>query len=255
MQLPGATILVTGAASGLGDATARRLYAAGANIVAVDLNVDKLRELTQELGTRARFLAVDVTQPGPVAEAVKLAEKDFGALQGLVCCAGILRGQKVLGKEGPHELEMFANMIQVNLIGTFNCLRLAAEAMSRAPAGNDGERGVIVTTSSVAAFEGQMGQAAYSASKGGVAAMTLPIARDLARNGIRIVSIAPGIMETPMVAALTPELRQSLESQIPFPSRLGKPHEYASLVEHIFENVLLNGSVLRLDGAVRMGAK
>lgn len=255
MQLANSTILITGAASGLGAATARRLNAAGANVVLADLNGQVGEALAAELGASARFVACDVTDTAQVQAAVDCATRTFGSLRGLVTCAGILSGSRVLTKTGPHDLELFTKIIQVNLIGTFNCVRLAASAMAQASPLADGERGVIVMTSSVAAEDGQIGQAAYSASKGGVASMTLPLARDLARHGIRAVSIAPGIMETPMVAALTDELRQSLESQIPFPPRLGKPAEFAQLVEHIFGNLLLNGSLLRLDGAVRMGPK
>lgn len=255
MQLTGSTVLITGAASGLGAATARRLHAAGANLVLADLNEEVGWQLAGELGGRARFVATDVTNEQQVTAAVGTAVTTFGSLQGLVCCAGILGGQRVIGKQGPHELEVFNRIVHVNLIGTFNCVRLAAAAMSQSPPQTDGERGVIVMTSSVAAYDGQIGQAAYSASKGGVASMTLPLARDLGRHGVRVVSIAPGIMETPMVAALTDELRQSLESQIPFPPRLGKPEEYASLALHIFENTFLNGCVMRLDGAVRMEPK
>lgn len=256
MQLSHSTVLITGAASGLGAATARRLHAAGVNVVLADLNADVGTKLATELGPRARFLSCDVTNTAQVQAAVDLAVGTFGSLQGLVCCAGILAGQRVIGKQGPHDLELFARIVNINLIGTFNCVRLAAAAMNNnPPTAPDGERGVIVMTASISAYDGQIGQAGYAASKGGVASMTLPLARDLARHGIRAVSIAPGIMETPMVAALTDELRQSLESQIPFPSRLGKPDEFAQMVEHIFVNMLLNGSVLRLDGAVRMGPK
>ncbi|MBL8826835.1 MAG: SDR family NAD(P)-dependent oxidoreductase [Planctomycetaceae bacterium] len=255
MQLANSTVLITGASSGLGAATARRLHAAGANVVLADLNVAVGSKLATEIGSRARFVACDVTNSAQVQAAVDLAVGTFGSLQGLVCCAGILAGQRVIGKQGPHDLELFTRIVNINLVGTFNCVRLAAPAMANAPAGVDGERGVIVMTASISAYDGQIGQAGYAASKGGVASMTLPLARDLARHGIRIVSIAPGIMETPMVAALTDELRQSLESQIPFPSRLGKPDEYAQFVEQVFGNLLLNGSVHRLDGAVRMGPK
>ena len=255
MRLTNQTILITGAASGLGVATARRLHAAGAKVVLADLNLAAGEQLASELGPSARFVATDVNNAEQVTATVEHAVQTFGSLQGLVCCAGVLGGARVVGREGPHDLAAFARVVNINLIGTLNGVRLAAAAMSQSPPQVDGGRGVIVMTSSVAAFDGQIGQAAYSASKGGVASMTLPLARELAKHGIRVVSIAPGIMETSMVAAMTDELRQSLSSQIPFPPRLGKPEEYAQLVEHVFENLLLNGCVMRLDGAVRMGPK
>jgi len=211
--------------------------------------------LAKELGGSARFVAVNVTEAGQVQAAIDAARAQFGSLDGLVNCAGIVIGERVIGRSGPHALESFSRVIQVNLIGTFNAIRLAAEAMANNPPGESDERGVIVNTASVAAYEGQIGQAAYSASKAGVAGMTLPIARELARLGIRVVSIAPGIFDTAMVGGFDETLRDSLASQIPFPPRLGRPDEYAALVRHIVENQMLNGETIRLDGAIRMGPK
>ncbi len=255
MEIANRVVIVTGGSSGLGAATARGIVAAGAKVVIADLQAGAGQALADELGPAARFSATDVTSGEQVAATVELAQREFGSVDGLVCCAGILAGSRVLTKQGAHDLALFEKIIQVNLIGTFNCLRLAAAAMANNAPDSQGERGVIVMTSSVAAFEGQIGQAAYSASKGGVASMVLPLARDLARHGIRAVAIAPGVMATPMAEGLSDELRASLESQVPFPSRLGDPAEFAALARHIFENRYLNGSVLRLDGAVRMGPK
>ncbi len=247
--------LVTGAASGLGAATARRLVAAGAKVTLFDRHADGVARMAQQLGASTLGIAGDVTSEADVAGAIRQGQEKLGPLHGAVNCAGIALGSRVLSKTGPHPLDDFVRVLQVNLVGTFNVIRLAAEAISQAPAGEDGERGVIVNTASCAAFDGQIGQAAYSASKAGVAGMTLPIARELARFGIRVVTIAPGVFETPMVAAMSEEVRQSLAAQVPFPQRLGKPEEYAALVEHILENRMLNGTVLRLDGALRMAAK
>ncbi|MGI8911014.1 MAG: 3-hydroxyacyl-CoA dehydrogenase [Rubrobacteraceae bacterium] len=238
------TFLVTGGGSGLGAATARLLADDGANVVAADLG--------GEAGDGVRFVQTDVTDEGSVKSAVSIALEEFGGLDGVVNCAGVAIAERVLGREGPHSLESFAKVIQVNLVGAFNVVRLAAEAMTGNEPGEDGERGVIVNTASVAAFEGQIGQSAYAASKGGVAAMTLPLARELSRHGIRVVTIAPGIFDTPMMAGLPEEARDSLGEQVPFPSRLGKPEEYAALARHIIENRMLNGEVIRLDGAIRM---
>ena len=247
--------LVTGAASGLGAATARRLVADGAKVTLFDRHADGVARMAQQLGASTLGIAGDVTSEADVAGAIRQGQEKLGPLHGAVNCAGIALGSRVLSKTGPHPLDDFVRVLQVNLVGTFNVIRLAAEAISQAPAGEDGERGVIVNTASCAAFDGQIGQAAYSASKAGVAGMTLPIARELARFGIRVVTIAPGVFETPMVAAMSEEVRQSLAAQVPFPQRLGKPEEYAALVEHILENRMLNGTVLRLDGALRMAAK
>ena len=255
MQIAGHTFLVTGGASGLGAASARRLAAGGANVVVCDIGAEQGTALAGELGTRGAFIAADVTDEVQVAQALAVARGRFGALHGVVSCAGIAPGERLLGRSGPHRLESFRRAIDINLVGTFNVLRLAAQAMVENAPGADGERGVIVNTASVAAFDGQIGQAAYSASKAGVVGLTLPAARELARFGIRVMTIAPGVFETPMVAAFAPELRQSLASQVPFPQRLGKPEEFAALVEHIVVNTMLNGEVIRLDGALRMPAK
>ena len=255
MQIAGRTFLVTGGASGLGAATARRIAAAGGNAVISDTNAELGNRLAAELASRASFVAADVTDETQVASAIGAGRKKFGALHGAVNCAGIAPGERILGRSGPHRLESFRRAVDVNLTGTFNVLRLAAQAMADNEPDGEGERGIIVNTASVAAFEGQVGQAAYSASKAGVAGLTLPAARELARLGIRVMAIAPGVFETPMVAAFTPELKQSLAAQVPFPPRLGRPEEYAALVEHIIVSPYLNGEVIRLDGALRMSAK
>lgn len=255
MNLENSVFVVTGGASGLGAATAAMVVKGGGKVVLADLNQQAGDALAAELGPNARFAMTDVTDEASTQAAVDLAISAFGKVTGLVCCAGIAPGEKVLGKEGPHRLASFSKAIQINLVGTFNAVRLAAEAMSKNEPNEQGERGVIVTTASVAAFDGQLGQAAYSASKGGVVAMTLPIARELARYGIRVMTIAPGIMETPMLLGMAPEVQESLGKMVPFPQRLGKPGEYASLVRHITENTYLNGEVIRMDGAIRMAAK
>ncbi len=255
MQIAGKTFLVTGGGSGLGAATAQRLIERGGQVVLVDLNVAAGEQMSDELGDRARFVRADVTSEEDVKAAVVTALDVFGALHGAVNCAGIAIAEKVIGKRGVHDLGAFVRVLHVNLVGTFNVIRLAAEAMAQNEPHESGERGVIVNTASVAAYDGQIGQAAYAASKGGVAAMTLPIARDLAPLGIRVMTIAPGIFATPMLAGLPEAAQASLAQQVPFPSRLGKPAEYAALVEHIIENQMLNGEVIRLDGAIRMGPK
>jgi NAD(P)-dependent dehydrogenase (short-subunit alcohol dehydrogenase family) len=252
VRISGNTFLVSGGASGLGAACVRQFAGAGGNVVIADLNRDGGERLATELGARARFALADVTDEASVRSAVDLAVSSFGGLHGAVACAGIAVIERVLGKNGPHPLASFAKVIGVNLIGSFNLMRLAAEAMAKN--GGD-ERGVIVMTASVAAFEGQIGQAAYAASKGGVAALTLPAARDLARVGVRVVSVAPGIFDTPLLASLPEPVRQSLAQQVPFPPRLGRPDEFAALVRHVVENEMINGAVLRLDGALRMGPK
>lgn len=249
--------LITGGASGLGAATARRLHAGGAAVVLVDLPTSKGAELAAELGERAVFAPADVTDEGQVRAAIEAAA-GLGTLRIVVNCAGVATPGKVLGREGVLPLEQFSRVVQINLIGTFNVVRLCAEAMAAADAleGEFGpERGVIVNTASVAAFDGQIGQPAYAASKGAVAAMTLPIARELARSLIRVVTIAPGIFETPMLAGLPQAAQDSLGQQVPHPSRLGKPAEYAALVEHVVANAMLNGETIRLDGAIRMSPK
>jgi len=255
MQIKDHVFLVTGAASGLGAATARLLAQEGGRVVLADVNRDAGAALANELGDAARFACADVTSEADGKAAVALALSAFGHLHGLVNCAGIAPAEKVLGREQPHRLETFARAVEINLIGTFNMIRLAAEAIAKEDPGDDGERGVIVNTASIAAFDGQIGQAAYAASKGGVAAMTLPIARELARTGIRVVTIAPGVFETPMMAGFPEEVRTSLGASVPFPARLGKPAEFAALVRHICENRMLNGEVIRLDGALRMAPR
>jgi NAD(P)-dependent dehydrogenase (short-subunit alcohol dehydrogenase family) len=255
MQIQDRTFLVSGGSSGLGAACVRLLAAAGAGVVIADVNQKGGDALAAELGSRVRFVQTDVTDEASVQNAVNTAVQAFGALEGAVCCAGVAIAERVLGKAGPHPLEPFSRVIRVNLIGTFNVVRLAAAAIAAAPPGADGERGVLVTTASVAAFEGQIGQAAYAASKGGVAAMTLPLARELARAGIRVVAVAPGIFDTPLLAGLPEAARRSLGQQVPFPSRLGRPEEFAALVRHVIENDMLNGTVIRLDGALRMAPK
>ncbi|MCA1404453.1 3-hydroxyacyl-CoA dehydrogenase [Ensifer sp. IC3342] len=247
--------LVTGGGSGLGAAVARALVADGASVVVADINSDAGSAIASELGAKARFVPTDVTSEAEGEAAVAVALESFGHLHGLVNCAGIAPGEKVLGRDGPHRLESFTRAIGINLVGTFNMIRLAAAAIAKEEPDDGGARGVIINTASVAAFDGQIGQAAYSASKGGVVAMTLPIARELARYGIRVVSIAPGIFETPMMAGMPQEVQDSLGKSVPFPPRLGRPAEYAALVRHICENDMLNGEVVRLDGALRMGAR
>lgn len=255
MQINNKVFLITGGSSGLGAATARAIVGAGGKVVIADVNVALGEAFAKELGSVARFAKTDVTSEADVKAAIEVAIKSLGGLNGAVNCAGVGTPQKVVGKEGPHNLDAFSRVIQINLIGTFNVIRLVAATMAELPADTSGERGVIINTSSVAAFEGQIGQAAYSASKGGVNSMTLPIARELARSGIRVVTIAPGLFDTPMMAGLPEAARASLGQQVPFPSRLGHPEEYAALAKHIIENSMLNGSVLRLDGAIRMAPK
>jgi NAD(P)-dependent dehydrogenase (short-subunit alcohol dehydrogenase family) len=249
-----AVFFVTGGASGLGEATARMLVDAGGHVVIADVNETSGTRVAKELGRHARFAAVDVTDEASVQQALNSAVA-FGPLRGVINAAGIVLAEKVLGKNGTHSLDAFDRVIRINLVGTFNVIRLAAAMMSTNAPGDDGERGVIVNTASVSAFEGQIGQAAYSASKGGVVGMTLPLAREFARYGIRVMAIAPGIFDTPMMAALPEAARVSLGQQVPFPPRLGRPAEYAALVKHIIENPMLNGEVIRLDGAIRMAPK
>jgi len=255
MQINTGVFIVTGGGSGLGAAVARDLVAAGARVVIADVNRDAGEALAAELGPSARFAATDVTSEADGQAAVQLALDAFGRLNGLVNCAGVAPGEKVVGREGPHRLDSFARAVGINLIGTFNMVRLAAAAMVQQTPDGDGERGVIVNTASIAAFDGQIGQAAYAASKGGVVGMTLPIAHELARYGVRVVTIAPGIFETPMMAGMSQEVQDSLGKSVPFPSRLGRPPEFAALVRHICENSMLNGEVIRLDGALRMAPR
>jgi len=255
MEVNGNAFLVSGGASGLGGATARLLAESGANVVIADINKEKGEALARALGPNARFVETNVTNEESVKSAVGAAVSAFGALRGAINCAGIGVAEKTVGKEGPHSLASFKRIIEVNLIGTFNVIRLAAAQMAAQEPNTGGERGVIVNTASIAAFDGQIGQAAYSASKGGIVGMTLPIARDLARSGIRVVTIAPGLFDTPLLAGLPEDMRKSLGAQIPFPPRLGDPAEYAALAKHIIENAMLNGEVIRLDGALRMAPK
>ncbi|MCG8458293.1 MAG: 3-hydroxyacyl-CoA dehydrogenase [Holophagales bacterium] len=251
MDIRTSVALVTGGASGLGEATVRRLVGAGSKAVIVDLNEERGQSVAEELGDGVRFARADVASEDDVQRAVDTA-KELGDLRIAVSCAGIGPPAKVVGKKGPHPLDLFEKVIRVNLVGTFNVLRLAAAAMVENEPNDDGERGVVVNTASVAAFDGQIGQAAYSASKGGVVGMTLPAARDLMRNGVRVMTIAPGTFDTPLLAGLPENVTQALAAGIPFPSRLGDPDEYAHLVEHIVENAYLNAEVIRLDGALRM---
>jgi NAD(P)-dependent dehydrogenase (short-subunit alcohol dehydrogenase family) len=244
--------LVSGGASGLGAATARALVKRGAKVVIADKAIDVGKALADELGASTTFVETDVTSEAAVRDAVSRAQQKFGALHIAVGCAGIGTSAKVLSRSGPFSLELFQLTLNVNLLGMFNVLRLAAAAMADNSPSAEGERGVIVTTASIAAFDGQIGQAAYSASKAGVVGMTLPIARELARSGIRVMTIAPGTFDTPMLALLPEEIRQALAAQVPFPARLGRPAEFAELAVHIVENSMLNGECIRLDGALRM---
>ena len=253
MLIKNCVFLVTGGASGLGEATARMAAENGAKVVIADMQAELGEKLAKEIG--GRFSKCDVTSEADGKAAVALALKELGGVHVLVNCAGIAVAERTLGKEAPHDLARFARVIQVNLIGTFNMIRLTADAMAKAGPNAAGERGVIINTASVAAYDGQIGQAAYSASKGGVVGMTLPIARDLARNGIRVCTIAPGLFETPMLKGLPKEAQESLGKQVPFPSRLGRPSEYAQLARAIIENEMLNGETIRLDGAIRMAPK
>lgn len=255
MNIEGSVFFITGGASGLGAATAKWLVEAGAQVVLADLNTAAGEALANELGTAALFVHADTIDEHSMQVAIDKSLSRFGRVDGLICCAGVAPGQKVQSKVGPHDLETFARAITINLVGTFNAIRLTVAAMSNNVPNGDGERGVIITTASVAAFDGQIGQAAYAASKAGVVGMTLPIARELARVGIRVVTIAPGIFETPMLLGLPPAVQESLGKTVPFPSRLGRGSEYAQLVASIVQNPMLNGEVIRLDGALRMAAQ
>jgi NAD(P)-dependent dehydrogenase (short-subunit alcohol dehydrogenase family) len=247
--------MISGGASGLGAACARRFSAFGAHVVVLDRDGERAQALADELGTTARAAQADVTSEDEVQAAIQLAIEAFGGLHVVVNCAGIGMALRTTSKNGPHPLDVFETVLRINLLGTFNVIRLAAMAMARNEPNAGGERGVIINTASVAAFDGQIGQAAYSASKGGIVGMTLPIAREFARIGIRVMTIAPGTFDTPLLAALPEAARLSLAQQVPFPARLGRPEEYAALVRHIFENEMLNGEVIRLDGAIRMAPK
>lgn len=255
MKIENNTFLVTGGASGLGFATAKMIVENGGNAVLLDVNEEAGTASQTNLGTKSKFIKTDVTNTEQVQNAVNQSIEAFGSIEGIINCAGVGPAKRVVGKEGPHPLDFFQKVININLIGTFNTLRLVADKMQNNEPNTEGERGIIINTASVAAFDGQIGQAAYSASKGGIVAMTLPIAREFARMGIRVMSIAPGIFETPLLASLPQDAQDSLGKQVPFPPRLGRPSEFANLVKQIIENTMLNGEVIRLDGAIRMGAK
>jgi NAD(P)-dependent dehydrogenase (short-subunit alcohol dehydrogenase family) len=255
MKIADHTFLVTGGGSGLGAACAKRFVSGGGRVVIADVQKAAGEALAAELGAKARFVETDVTNRGSAERCVEAAVREFGGLHGLINCAGIALAERAVGKEGPHRLESFSRVINVNLIGTFNMIAVAATTMSKGEPSPVGERGVIVNTASVAAFDGQIGQVAYSASKAGVVGLTLPVARELARFGIRVMTIAPGIFETPMLGQLSEEIVKSLGQQVPFPSRLGRADEFAALAAHIVENEMLNGETIRLDGAIRMAPK
>jgi NAD(P)-dependent dehydrogenase (short-subunit alcohol dehydrogenase family) len=255
MEIKNKVFIVTGGASGLGFATAKMIVENQGFALLADVNTEGGQNAEKLLGERAQFVRTDVTDEASVQAAIDSAVEKFGSLNGAINCAGIGPAERVLGRNGVHSLANFSKVISINLIGSFNVIRLAANYIQNTEGGQNGERGVIINTASVAAFDGQIGQAAYSASKGGIVAMTLPLAREFARIGIRVMTIAPGIFETPMLMNMSDEVRHSLGQQVPFPSRLGKPDEYAALAKHIIENQMLNGEVIRLDGAIRMAAK
>ncbi len=255
MRVAEHTFVITGGASGLGAATAQHLVAQGAAVVLLDINQSAVEAAAQRLGNKALGLACDICDAEQVQQALDAAVQQFGALHGLINCAGIVGAQRILGRKGPHDLDDFARVLNINVIGSFNVLRLTAQVLANNAANAQGERGVIINTASIAAYDGQLGQAAYAASKGAIVSLTLPAARELAGQGIRVMTIAPGIFETPMMAGMTEEVRASLSAGVPFPQRLGKPEEYAALAQHIIENSMLNGEVIRLDGALRMGIK
>ena len=255
MLITGKTFIITGGASGLGRAAAEAILAADGRVVLLDVNAETGKDAEQALGAGARFAQADVTSEEQVAAAGELARTAFGGLHGVINAAGIGPAAKVLGRNGPHPLDLFEKTIRVNLVGTFNVIRLAAAVIAQNTPEASGERGVIINTASIAAFDGQIGQPAYAASKGGIVAMTLPIAREFASIGIRVVTLAPGIFDTPLLAALPEAARQSLGQQVPFPSRLGRPAEYGALARHVIENEMLNGEVIRLDGALRMAPR
>ena len=255
MQIKDSVFIVTGGSSGLGEASVRRLHLGGARVLIADVAHDRGEALAKQLGADAAFNPTDVTSEADAQRSVIRATELFGRVDGLINCAGIAPAERVVGKLGPHRLESFSRCIQINLIGTFNMIRLAAAAMAQQTPNASGERGVIVNTASIAAYEGQIGQAAYAASKAGIVGMTLPIARELARSGIRVVTIAPGLFLTPMMESMPADVQESLGKSTPFPPRLGRPQEFAALAQHIIENEMLNGETIRLDGAVRLAAK
>ena len=255
MEIPGKTFFISGGGSGLGAASARVLARSGANVILADINEMTGHSTQKEIGTNALFVKTDVTDSKSVSQALIKSTEAFGPINGAINCAGVAIAVKTVGRDGPHALEDFERVIRINLIGTFNVIRLAAAQMAENEPAPNGERGIIINTASVAAYDGQIGQAAYSASKGGIVGMTLPVARDLARYGIRVMTVAPGIFDTPLLAGLPEKARISLGEQVPFPSRLGKPEEFGLLVRQIVENPMLNGEVIRLDGAIRMAPK
>lgn len=255
MEISGHTFVVTGAASGLGAATSAALVEQGGQVLIADTNEIAGQQLAASLGEAACFVHVDVTDEASAKRAYETAMRRFGRLRGLINCAGIAPAEKILGKAGAHRLDTFSKVVQVNLVGTFNMMRVAAQHLAQEEPNGEGERGVVINTASIAAFEGQIGQAAYAASKAAVVGMTLPVARELSRYGIRVVTIAPGLMETPMLLGMPEDVQASLAASVPFPPRLGKPHDFAALVIHIVRNSYLNGEVIRLDGALRMAAR
>ncbi|WP_050465594.1 3-hydroxyacyl-CoA dehydrogenase [Herbaspirillum autotrophicum] len=255
MEIKNKTFIVTGAASGLGAATAKMLAAEGGNVVLADVNQEQGQQLAAELGAQTKFVLTDVTDETSAQATVAEAVRSFGSLHGLVNCAGIAPAEKIAGKQGAHGLASFSRVLQINLIGSFNMLRLATQAMLEHGDADSAERGVIINTASIAAYDGQIGQAAYAASKGGLVSMTLPVARELARHAIRVMTIAPGLMETPLMLGMPQEVQDSLTRTIPFPSQFGKPADFSGLVRHIIGNSYLNGEVIRLDGALRMGPR
>ena len=255
MRIAEHTFVISGGASGLGAATAQHLLSQGAAVVLLDINQDAVTAQAQQLGSQALGLACDICDAEQVQHALDTATERFGALHGLINCAGIVGAQRILGRKGPHALEDFSRVLQINVVGSFNVLRLTAQIMANNQPNTQGERGVIINTASIAAYDGQLGQAAYAASKGALVSLTLPAARELAGYGIRVMTIAPGVFETPMMAGMSDEVRAGLCADVPFPPRLGQPAEYAALAQHIIENSMLNGEVIRLDGALRMGVK
>ncbi|MDY7218734.1 3-hydroxyacyl-CoA dehydrogenase [Denitrificimonas sp. JX-1] len=255
MHVAERTFVITGGASGLGAATGEHLVAQGAFVVLLDINQQAVIAQAEKLGAGALGLACDICDAEQVQQALATAVKHFGSLHGLVNCAGVVGAQRILGRNGPHDLDDFSRVLTINVVGSFNMLRLTAQVMANNEPNEQGERGVVINTASVAAYDGQLGQAAYAASKGAIVSLTLPAARELAKQGIRVMTIAPGVFETPMMAGMSDEVRAGLCADVPFPPRLGKPQEYAALAQHIIENSMLNGEVIRLDGALRMGVK
>jgi NAD(P)-dependent dehydrogenase (short-subunit alcohol dehydrogenase family) len=255
LRVENSTFFVTGGGSGLGAATALLLAENGAQVVLADVDEESGEQMASQIGNGTKFIRTDVTDEASVQDALDSVVETFGSLSGVVNCAGIGPAARVVGKKGVHDLGLFTRTVEINLVGTFNVIRLAAVRLAGNEPDDEGERGLIINTASVAAYDGQIGQAAYAASKGGVVALTLPVARELASSGIRVVTIAPGIFETPMLAALPEDAKESLGKQVPFPQRLGKPEEYAALAKHIVENRMLNGEVIRLDGAIRMAPR